>query len=416
MSAFPIEAMIAAAERVNDVVSPQLDAVHHGDRYRFAEERPDCFMNVTLSARDFPDPAPTRQTVAERAKGHFEGMLQRRLFEPVPGRVFLLYELDTGEHRQLGLVAAVPVSAATEGRIIGHEGTIDDRVEDLVRFFRVARMASSPVSLGFRADQGHLQLMEELASGEPARDFEGMDGVRQRLWIVSEPTDIRRVEVALSRVGPMYITDGHHRVAAARSREASGPGWILAVLFPAAHLVAVEYNRVIRVERKADVEEVTCRLRPDWEVSPIGMAGRVGARPRSRGEISMLLDGTWYRLTYVGRRPLDSVAGLDVSLLHDLILGPVFGISPQDHRLSYATGGESLAGLEEQVAEYRGGVGFAMYPAGIEEVMAVADAGRLMPPKSTWFTPKPRSGLFVVRWGRSAMTDGSRATVDTYQP
>lgn len=413
MSAFPIVAMIAAAERVNDIVSPQLDAVPHGDRYRFAEKRPDCFMNVTLSARDFPDPVPTRQSVAERAKRHFKGMLERRLFEPVPGRVFLLYELDTGKHRQLGLVAAVPVSAAVEGRIIGHEGTIDDRVEDLVRFFRVARIASSPVSLGFRADQVHLELMEELASGEPARDFEGVDGVRQRLWIVSEPTDIRRVEAAISRIGPMYITDGHHRVAA-QSREAEGPGWILAVLFPAQHLVAVEYNRLITMECKTEVEEVCSRLRPDWEVHPIGMAGRVEPRPAVRGEISMLLDGMWYRLSYVGRRPLDSVAGLDVSLLHDLILGPVFGISAQDHRLSYVTGGESLAGLEEQVADYPGRVGFAMYPAGIEEVMAVADAGRLMPPKSTWFTPKPRSGLFVVRWDRSAETEGSGLTGDSF--
>ncbi len=407
--------MMAAAEQASDIVSPQLDAVPHGDRHRFAEERPDCFMNVTLSVRDFPDPVPTREMVAERAKRHFGGMLERGLFEPVPGRVFLLYELETEAHRQLGLVGAVPVTAVEQGRVIGHEATIDDRVDDLACFFEVARMVSSPVSLAFRAGKDHLQLLEDLASTAPVRDFVGMDGIRQRLWIVSDPTDIQRIEVAVARVGPMYITDGHHRVAAL-SREAVGPGWILAVLFPADHLAAIEYNRLVRVDSKIDVDEISRRLRPDWEVSRIGVVGQIKPRPRSRGEFSMLLDGIWYRLGYVGRRPQDSVAGLDVSLLHERILGPLFGITAQDSRLSYVTGGESLAGLEQQVTDYPGRVGFAMYPAGTDEVMAVADAGRLMPPKSTWFTPKPRSGLFVVRWGRSESADGAGVAGDSRKP
>lgn len=408
LSAIPIEAMLADAHGASDIVAPQHDAIPGGDRYRFAVEHPDCFVNVTLSVRDFPDPSPSRRAVVRRAKRHFEEMLERCLFEPLSGKGFLLYELDTGRHRQLGIVAGVPVAAVREGRVIGHEGTLDDRVDDLARFMCIARLASSPVSLGFRADTEQLRLMEDLASREPIRDFTGMDGVRQRLWTVAAPTDIVRVEAAIARAGPLYITDGHHRVAAS-SREGVGPGWFLAILFPTDHLAAVEYNRLIRMDRVPEIEEVGRLLRPDWTAVRIGAAGRADARPRRRGELSMLHDGTWYRLRYRGKRPADPVAGLDVSLLHESILGPVFGMaSDQDRRLAYVIGGESLAELERQTAVYPGGVGFAMRPAGIEEVTAVADAGRLMPPKSTWFTPKPRSGLFVVRWDRAAVARASR--------
>ena len=412
-SAIPVEAMVARADRVADIVAPQYDAIPGGGRYRFAVEHPDSFVNITLSARDFPDPVPSRRATARRAARHFQGMLERRLFEQVPGSVFFLYELDTGSHRQSGIVAGIPVSAIREGRVIGHEGTIDDRVDDLARFFRVARLASSPVSLGFEADARHLRLIEELSSAAPSRDFTGFDGVRQRLWTVAEPADVARVKAAIARIDSMYITDGHHRVAAS-SRSGAGPGWFLAILFPTDHLDAVEYNRLIRLDSVPGPGEVKRRLRPDWEVRPIGPPGGANPRPRARGELAMLLDGTWYRLSYRGERSPDPVAGLDVSLLHDRVLGPVFGVSSyQDGRLSYVTGGESLTGLEQQTAAYPGAVGFAMRPALIGEVMKVADEGRLMPPKSTWFTPKPRSGLFVVRWGQAVVAGSTRRRPDT---
>lgn len=401
--------MVARADRVTDIVAPQYDAVPGGDRHRFAVERPDSFVNITLSVRDFPDPVPSKRAVARRAAQHFEGMLERRLFEHIPGRVFFLYELDTGRHRQSGIVAGLPVSDVREGRVIGHEGTLDERVDDLARFFRAARLASSPVALGFRADGDHVRLIEELGSKTPTRDFTGFDGVRQRLWTVDEPADVARVEAAIARIDSMYITDGHHRVAAS-SRTGVGPGWFLAILFPTDHLDTVEYNRLITLDEVPGSGEVERRLRPDWEVERIGPPGEANPRPRVRRELAMLLDGVWYRLRYRGERTTDPVSSLDVSLLHDRILGPVFGVSSyQDGRVSYVTGGESLAGLEQQTAAYPGAVGFAMCPAGIGEVMAVADAGRLMPPKSTWFTPKPRSGLFVVRWDQEAVAAHTRS-------
>ena len=399
-AAIPIEALVARADRVSDIVAPQYDAIPQGGRYRFAVEHPDSFVNITLSSGDFPDPSPPRSAVASRATDHFEGMMGRGLFEAMPTRGFFLYELDTGGHRQSGIVGAVPVSCVAEGRVVGHEGTIADRVADLAAFFRSARLASSPVALAFNADRDHRRLMERLARPSPIRDFTGIDGIRQRLWTVDDPGDVAEVEEATARIGTMYITDGHHRVAAA-SMEGVGPGWFVAILFPTDHLHALEYNRLVRLGRVPSAGQVTRSLRPDWETTELGRVGGLEGLPRTRGDLAMLLEGVWHRLSFRGERPADPVEGLDVSLLHDRVLGPVFGVpSYEDPRLSYVVGGESPERLERSAIAYPGSVVFSMNPAGIEEIMAVADAGRLMPPKSTWFTPKPRSGLFVVPWRR----------------
>ena len=400
-AAIPLEALVARVDRAADIVAPQYNSVPRGGRYRYAMDRPDSFVNVTLSARDFPDPAPGRSAIARRAADHFEAMFERGLFESLPTRAFFLYELDTGRRRQLGIVAGLPVSAITSGRVIGHESTIENRVEDLADFFRIARLNSSPVALGFRADGGQRRLMERLVSRSPIRDFVGIDGVRQRLWLVADPAEIAEVEEATARIDTMYITDGHHRVAAS-CLGGTAPGWFLAILYPTDQLNVHEYNRTVRLDPAPSTGRVLKELSEDWDVVKIGPMGGVDAQPRARGHMSMLLDGVWHRLVFRGERSSDPVERLDVSLLHDRILGPVFGVSSyQDRRLSFVMGGESLARLERATPADSGSVGFAMYPAQIEEIVAVADARRLMPPKSTWFTPKPRSGLFVVRWDQA---------------
>lgn len=397
-AAIPLEALVARSDRAAEIVAPQYDSIPPGGRYRYAIERPDCFLNVTLSVADFPEPAPHRSAIAQRAADHFGGMMDRGLFEAIPTRAFFLYELDTGHHHQLGIVAGLPVAAVTGGQVLGHEGTIEERVDDLAGFFRTARLASSPVALGFRADQDQRRLMMRLAARPPIRDFTGSDGVRQRLWMVDDPVDIAEVEEATARIGTMYVTDGHHRLAAS-CREGVVPGWFLAILFPTDHLRALEYNRSVRLRQALSPGAIGQALGADWEKTEIGPMGGVDTHPRTTGEVLMLLDRVWHRLTFRGERSADPVERLDVSLLHDLIIGPVFGISSyEDPRLSYVVGEGAIMRLERHGRACPDTVGFALYPATIEEMMAVADAGRMMPPKSTWFTPKPRSGLLVVRW------------------
>lgn len=409
MNLVPIEALVARADRAGDIVVPQYDSIPPGGRHSYAIERPDCFLNVTLSVNDFPEPAPYRAEVARRAVRCFEGMMERGLYELFPGGAFFLYELDTGRHRQAGIVAGVPLAAVEEGRVLGHEGVLEERVDDLALFFRAARLASSPVALGFRADQGHLDLIERLAVRPPLRDFTGPDGVRQRLWAVADSGGVAEVQAAAARIGSMYITDGHHRVAASRQAGAS-PGWFLAILYPAGCLRALEYNRSIRLEQPPPPAEAARSLGGDWEMTVIGPSGGVDARPRAVGEISMLSEGVWRRLRFRGAPSPDPVERLDVSLLHDRILGPVFGVSSyEDPRLSFVAGEEAVMRLETRGRTCPGEVGFALHPTPVEQMMAVADQGRIMPPKSTWFTPKPRSGLLVAPWGSAAGAAGGGA-------
>ncbi len=394
----PFQALVASAERPGDVVAPQYDSLAHGGRYQYALDHPDCFLNVVLSRGDFPDPAPEEHSLARRAADHFAGMLERDLFESRDRAAFYLYELSTPDHHQRGLLAGVPLEAIEQGEILGHEGVIPDRAADLAEFYRVARLSSSPVALGYESTDAHRAVLDRMAAAMPIRDFTGWDGVRQRLWAIDRPEDIAEVASAMADIGPLYVTDGHHRVSAVQEPDAS-PGWFLAALFPASELRVLEYNRCVTLARAPDAGELGERLGAEWEMTELGRSGDLDAGPEHEGDIHLLLHGVWHRIRFVGERPGDPVARLDVCLLHDRLLPSIFGVeSDQDPRLAFVVGDDSIARLEEVVRSQPETVGFALHPTSVESLFRVADAGRTMPAKSTYFAPKPRSGLVAVRW------------------
>ena len=394
----PVDALIARADRVEEIVAPQYDSFGRGGRYQYAAGHPDCFLNVVLSREDVPESDIEEPDIAVRAKQHFSGMLKRGLFPAYGKRAFFLYELSSDTHRQVGLVAGVPTGAITDGQVRGHEGTIHDRAADLADFYRTARLTSSPVAMAFNATDEQRALLDRLETDAPIRDFTGWDGVRQRLWAIDEATDIEAVQKAMEGVDSYYITDGHHRVAAAQMEETL-PGWFLGVLFPADQVHVLEYNRCVALAVAPSIDTIKLAVGADWEVEAIGEVGVVDPRPTTVGEISMLVEGIWYRLRFVADRPGNPVGGLDVCLLHDRVLAPAFGISDDhDDRLSFVVGEDAGTRLEEVVRSEPNTVAFALFPTSVDELFAVADAELTMPAKSTWFTPKPRSGLIVVRW------------------
>lgn len=394
----PLDALLARADRADEIVAPQYDSLAHRGRYQYAVDRPDCFLNVVLSRGDFPDPLPDETNIAARATEHFEGMLERGLFVPHGRPAFFLYELSADQHRQVGLMAGVPTSAIDEGAVLGHEGTLRDRTADLAEFYRVSRLKSSPVALAFDAEVEHLQLFERLADTDPIRDFTGWDGVRQRLWAVDGPAEVANVAAVMEGIERFYVTDGHHRVEAVQEEGAS-PGWFLGVLFPAEQMHVLEYNRCVALDGVPSLSAIVASVAADWEVTELGPAGQVAARPSVLGDVHMLLDGRWHRLRFTGERPTDPVARLDVCLLHERILAPAFGVEDDhDPRLAFVVGDDAASRLEEVARSDPATIAFALHPTPVGELFAVADAGRTMPAKSTWFTPKPRSGLVVVRW------------------
>ena len=394
----PLRALVARAGRAAKITAPQYDSVPADRRRSFAERNPDCFINITLSAEDFPPPRPHPAELAQRAAGHWRGMKERGLYEPHPAPAFFLYRLSDGGGSQTGVVAGVGTEAIEEGRIKGHEGIIHSRARDLVGFYRTARLTSSPVALALRADREWLRLLERLADRPPIRDFSAGDGVRQQLWVIDDPEEMAETAAAAAGLDSLYITDGHHRVAASREEGAS-PGWFMAVMFPAVQMRALEYNRCVMLDEKPDLDDFFRKLGPEWEVAGMGWIGTTSARPTAPGDICMLTGGVWRRLRFAGRRPGDPIEGLDVSLLHNRILGPVLGVTEiDDPRLSLVMGADAVTRLESRARDDDRVMGFALFPVPTEQLLDVADAGRLMPPKSTWFTPKPRSGLVVAEW------------------
>ena len=394
----PIDARVADGERVADIVAPQYDSLPHDGRFRHAIDHPDCFLNIVLSRADFPDPAPHESAIAQRAADHFDGMVGRGLFPAHGTDAFYLYELATETHSQVGLVAGMPLSAIEAGSVLGHEGTIRDLTLDLAAFYRTAKLTSTPVALAFEADDEQKALLARLKATEPIRDFEAWDGVTQRLWVIDDAADIEAIQTAFERVERFYITDGHHRVAASQE-EGATPGWFLSVVFPANEMRVLEYNRCVALGNEPNVGAIAEAVGSDWELTVLGTTGEVEARPEVVGDITMLVDGVWHRMRFVGERPDDPVDGLDVSLLHQRVLAPAFGvIDDQDERLSFVVGEDAGARLEEVGAADGNTVAFALHPTSVGVLFDVANAGRMMPAKSTWFTPKPRSGLLVVCW------------------
>ncbi len=391
----PVSALVVARGRGADVVSPPYDAFGADGRIRYATEHPDSFLNVILSPADHDHGEPIE--VATKAKSYFEAMMERGLYEDQEREGVYLYELDTGAHRQLGVIAGIPNRHIAAGQVLGHEATMVARTEELAAFYRTARLSSPAVSMTYQ-DDGRLEaLLESYAEAlTPIREFVGEDGVAQRLWLVHEPDRVQAI-VALGRsLDRLYITDGHHRVSAA-AIEGVTPGWFLGVLFPPEQLQVLEYNRFVYLDRTIDEQRLFGELGGEWEVTTIGPAGEVDPRPPMTGEISMLVNGAWSRL--VARAiPTDPRDVLDVAMLHDRIISPLLGISNySDPRLSFVVGVNAVERLETRCSSDRH-IGFALHPTELDQLMRIADAGETMPAKSTYFMPKARSGLVVVRW------------------
>ncbi|MFQ5967838.1 MAG: DUF1015 domain-containing protein [Acidimicrobiia bacterium] len=388
----PVSAHLVGASQAASVVGPAYDVLTPQQRRRISEENPLSFLRITRSASDLPpgtDPAAARLESAELLRTWIDD----GVFEPARPTGFYLYRLSSDGHIQTGVVADLHVSDYKRGVVRRHENTREEKEAELVAFLRDVGVNSSPVCLTHRAlgsvDAAVAAGAEEL----PLLEFETDDEVRHTIWRVDGATGDELVQ-AFSSIDALYLTDGHHRVAAAARFAAERPeaGRFLAVLFPADQLRILPYNRCVKVSRP-DLIEVIGR---HFEVE--SASTYEDARPRRRGEFGLYSKGRWWRLIRTELvQPIAKAADLDVSILHREVLGPLLE-SPNpdfDPRVSYVPGVGGPAALEQR-CRAEGAAGVVLAPTSVEDVMAVSDAGEVMPPKSTWFDPKARSGIFVV--------------------
>lgn len=370
------------------------------------EKNPDSFLKIDRAETQFDDSVDTYdECVYKKAHDILWGMVSNGDFIREEKPCYYIYELTMEGRVQTGLVACASIDNYETGVIKKHENTRAEKEADRIRHVDACSAQTGPIFLAYRANAVIREVVGRVKEGAALYDFTSEDHIRHRVFRIDSMDDIARIKEAFAGIGEIYIADGHHRAASAvktgKMRRQQHPdytgeeefNYFLSVLFPDEELMIMDYNRVVKDLGQDTPDAFLEKVRRIFDVAELGQA----ARPQQKGQVCMYLAGKWYQLLVKeGDQSSDPVEGLDVSLLQKLLLEPVLGIlDPKtDARIDFVGGIRGLGELERRVNEDCA-VAFAMYPTSIGELFAVADAGKLMPPKSTWFEPKLRSGLFI---------------------
>jgi len=384
------------------VVAPAYDSMAPAERAAYAKTNPSNFIKTMRTPEDYVESEnPSLGMVLDHNLNAVQKMLEDSTFELQPHEALYIYRLHTGDHVQTAVIAEVPVTEYQQGRIHKHEHTRSEHENRLTQYLQHVGVSSSPICLAYQDDARIDKTVEIITHDKPLLDFSLEDGVRQTIWKVvgTEQIDILRTQFLSVEVA--YLTDGHHRMAAsvrhAANRSSSGP-WdnFLAALFPATQLRILSFNRCVRDLNGLSVEQLIDGLALNFTVDRIS-DDRKTMLPSKPGEFTLLVENQLFRLQVrPARVPNDPVGSLDVSLLQNLFLEPVLGIGDDrsDPRLDFVTGDRGLNGLRQR-AEEGWQAGIACYPTSMTDLMSIADRGLVMPPKSTCFDPKARSGIFL---------------------
>jgi uncharacterized protein (DUF1015 family) len=390
------------------VASVPYDVVDTREARALAAGNPLSFLHVCRPEIDLPEDVDIHaEAVYAKGRENLDHFYANGTLESDPVPRLLVYRQTWRGRTQDGLVATCSVDDYDADVIRKHEKTRRDKEDDRVRHLLAQSAHAEPVFLTYRAEVAIDARVARVTAASPEFDFEAPDGVRHALWIVPEG-DVAFFVASFAAVPLLYVADGHHRCAsAARARQAlkgrvaalpdeHPVNWFPAAIFPDDQLAILPYNRVVRDLGGKTTGDFLEGVRARFTVTAAAVP-----EPARRGQFSMFFEETWQTIT--PREPVsgsDPISSLDVSILQDRLLGPVLGIGDPrtDLRIDFVGGIRGTGELEERVRSGRGPVAFAMYPTQISDVMAIADAGVTMPPKSTWFEPKLRSGLFVHRF------------------
>ncbi len=383
------------------------DVYNRSEAKEIVKENPASFLSIDRAETAFPDSVDTyAPEVYAKARELFWKRVEDGDFVREEKPAYYLYELTMGDRIQTGIVATASIDDYLNGVIKKHENTRAEKEEDRIHHVDTIGAQTGPIFLAYRKNEAIEKIVAKTKEGTPLYDFTSDDKVRHRVFVIASDTDIDILRSSFAGIDQIYIADGHHRAASAvkvgLKRREENPGFdgteefnfFLSVLFPDSELAIMDYNRVVKDLNGLSVLDFLTEVQKRFDV---GEVSAVPIHPKEKGEFSMFLDGIWYPCKVRAEdKSADPVEGLDVSLLQKLLLTPVLGIGDPktDKRIDFVGGIRGLTELEHRV-HTDCAVAFAMFPTTIGELFAVADAGLLMPPKSTWFEPKLRSGLFI---------------------
>jgi uncharacterized protein (DUF1015 family) len=397
----PFRALRPAPGRAAEVLAPPYDVLSSAEARERAKGKPWSFLHVSKAEIDL-DPAIDAYDGAVYAKAaeNLQRMIGAGVLRRDDKPYYYVYRLTWRGHVETGFAAVASVAAYSSNRIRKHELTTVAKEDDRVRQIEAVNAQTGPVMLAYPTAPEVDALLARAATGEPAVDVTADDGVRHQLWVIGDDATVAALTRAIDALPALYIADGHHRSAAAEriARKRGGEGahsYFLAVLLPQAQMTILDYNRVLRDLNGRSPDALLAEIGHHYNVELSDQP----VRPTSAAEVGMVLAGRWYRLTlrpeHIKEAGRDPVARLPVTLLARNIIEPIFNVTDprRDKRIDFVGGGRGLGELERLVSSGQMAVAFALYPTQMSDLMAVADAGSIMPPKSTWFEPKLADGM-----------------------
>ena len=395
-----------------EVASHPYDVLNRSEAYELAKDKPHSFLHINKPEVDIDEAVDVHDpSVYDKGRENLDRFIEEGTLQRDDEEMFYVYKQVMGTHEQIGLVAVASIDAYETNHIKKHEFTRPDKEDDRVYHMDALNAQVGPVFLTYKADGDVDRLMAQVVETTPEYDFEAEDGTQHTFWVVEDVALSANIEAAFADISTLYVADGHHRSAAAarvrhlhqeRNPDHSGDesyNFFLVVLFPDDQVQILDYNRVVQDLQGASATDFQASLEANFHVEPSDLEN---AKPGKAGEFGFYTDGQWYKLRananlLAGIDNQDPVKRLDVSILQDSIFTLLLGIEDQrtDKRVDFVGGIRGLQELQKRVDSGQWQAAFALYPTSIESLMAIADADEVMPPKSTWFEPKLKSGLIV---------------------
>jgi len=399
------------AERPEKTAALPYDVMNSDEARQMAAGNPRSFLHIDKPEIDLPPGTNLyAPEVYAKAKENFERFIKDGIFIEEEKPCFYVYAQTMNGRTQYGFAAAASASDYAAGKIKKHEFTRKDKEEDRTRHVNTLNATTGPIFLAYKHEPKLDAILADVAKRAPLYDFTAEDGVKHTVWRVDEETEINNIEERFMKVPALYIADGHHRAASAANvaaqRAAANPentgfenyNFFLSVIFPADQLYIMDYNRSVKDLKGVSAEEFLKKL----SAAGFTVEKTSVKKPSAKHEFGMYLRGQWYKLRAKpeicgGKDPIKS---LDVSILQDNLLAPLLGIADPrtDKRIDFIGGIRGMSELERYLDKLGYAVSFSMFPTSMNDLMAVADAGLVMPPKSTWFEPKLRSGLLIYKY------------------